>query len=256
MNPADLRITVGTGSQIPMESSTSGQPASIPLASVPTRGSQSDLTTNGSKAEDAAPKRSVLQSIGKHTVKQLTGFKPSEISERFETAWAKDKQKGVLGKLKMAGRVLGFSLGVVINVTSRVVAFAAAIGVGILAGLYQFIRHPINSFKDPHNVMTNTLAAGIIGGVIAGGVVGTLGVKLVKLSLDIHTGQSSFQQSMEDNMIPAAAGMFIGGAATCLYPAMWQLPFRKDNSIDISPDEFLQMFSKTDESIDPGKQTI
>lgn len=240
----DVTLDVGRGLPIdPSRSiSTSSSEDSFtdsPLPSTLTRSSSSEIELN-SERMSGAPAQSLYKSVGEGVTRQLTGFSPKEIKDGFQKAWQKDKKLGrILGGLKMAGRCLGFATGTLINLTGRIAALGVAAAAATTAGVLQFVFTPVKSFKNPHAVMNNIMNIGITSGVIAGSGISFIGMKLSQCTSGIKlTNQgngsktTTFDRVVEDNSIPGLVGMAVGAGIACLYPAMWQLPFRGSKDAD------------------------
>lgn len=203
----------------------------LPLT--PGRSSVNDIET-AAKRMRGAPAGSLYKNVGEAVTRQLTGFSPKEIKKSFRESWAKDKNLGpVLGRLKMAGRCLGFAIGTLVNVASKIAALSVALIAATTSGMLQFIFTPIKSFKKPHTVMNNIIGFGTTSGVLAGSGISFLGMKLsqcvagIKLEpQDEGSSTSTFDRAVEDSSGAGLIGMVIGAGIACLYPAMWQLPFR------------------------------
>lgn len=182
-----------------------------------------------------APEGSYYRSIGDAITRQLTGFNKNELQRGFKRAWQKDKQLGkVLGGIKMSIRCLGFAVGTTINLASRVATLPLAFGFGVLTAVAQFVFTPVKTFKNPKAVLENTMTGGVAGGVIVAGCIGMIGLKVSKTMMSIEFDSKKedgskinvFERSGVDNALIGMVGAGVAAGVSCVYPAMWQLPFR------------------------------
>ena len=236
----DLSLTVGGGTPIdPSNRRDAGEtrlpPLRRPLPEKPTITTTENFLETADNMRSRAPEGTVYKSIGDGISRQLTGYNKAEIKQSFQRAWQKDKQLGrILGSLKMSIRCVGFTVGTLISLTGRIATLPVAVGLGLAGGVLQFLFTPLKTFKKPRSVLQNTMITGIIGGVAVGSCISIIGMKIRKTMMGIkldrnESGQkeSLFDRTVEDNTIPSMIGAGIATGVACLYPAMWQIPFRK-----------------------------
>ncbi len=183
----------------------------------------------------------------KYTVGELLiGVKTSELKENFKAAMKKDDsiKSKPLRFLKKASRVSGLALGMLVNFSARIVSCAVAIAttatvvVGLsIAAIYS--QEDSMMWKNPRDALRLSVGIGAGFGGACGAIIGTLGNRLTRLSLDLDAKEGKdntsllerlkddFEESWGHNTGVSAFASYAGLAPALAIPTWWRAAWTK-----------------------------
>lgn len=203
-------------------SKTPPRPENLPPIASPSQSIATITVNEADKCPDGSVTKNLLEIIGRGTV----GIDATTLKDNFNQALEKDKKlPTALRILKGGARVSGLVLGMVINLTAKILAFSVAVAASPVVMVGVLIAVPFQEkstlWHDPRGAVSFIFSMGIGIGASAGAVMGVLGNVLINSSLSINL-DSDISQAIEDNAYIASIGASIGTCASLVNPLLWR----------------------------------